>query len=67
MNKLKELRAKSGLKQTEVSEQSGINLSTLQKLELDVNDVRIARVDTVYKLAKFYGVTMEEIIGEDKL
>ena len=62
MNKLKELRISKGLTQQQLSELSGVKISTLQKYENDVNDIKRARVDMLYKLSQALGTTIEQLI-----
>ena len=53
--KLKEIRQKKGLTQQELSVQSGINLSTIQKLECGKNKLSGARFNTVLALYRVLG------------
>ena len=53
--KLKETRQKKGLTQQELSVQSGINLSTIQKLERGANNLSGARFRTVLALYRALG------------
>lgn len=73
--KLKEIRQKKGLTQQELSVQSGINLSTIQKLERGENNLSGAKFSTVLALYRVLGsdvfivagMTEEEINNEKKL
>lgn len=56
--KLKEIRQKKGLTQQELSVQSGINLSTIQKLERGENNLSGAKFSTVLAL---YGVLGSDV------
>ena len=53
--KLKEIRQKKGLTQQELSVQSGINLSTIQKLERGENNLSGATFSTVLALYMVLG------------
>ena len=73
--KLKETRQKKGLTQQELSVQSGINLSTIQKLERGANNLSGARFSTILPLYRVLGADVfiaagmaeEEINNEKKL
>ena len=73
--KLKEIRQKKGLTQQELSVQSGINLSTIQKLERGENNLSGAKFSTFLALYRVLGgdafiaagMTEEEINNEKKL
>lgn len=73
--KLKETRQKKGLAQQELSVQSGINLSTIQKLERGENNFSGAKFSTVLALYRVLGsdvfiaagMTEEEINNEKKV
>lgn len=73
--KLKEIRQKKGLTQQELSVQSGINLSTIQKLEIGENNLSGAKFSTVLALYRVLGsdvfiaagMTEEKINNEKKL
>jgi transcriptional regulator with XRE-family HTH domain len=58
--KIKKLREDQNLSQREVAEHINITQASYHKLESD--KVR-AKVDTLEKLAKFFGVSFEEIRG----
>lgn len=58
--KLKELREKTKLTQTEVARISGINLRNYNKYE---NSVTEPDIETLCKLADFYRTTIDEIVG----
>jgi len=53
--KLKEIRQKKGLTQQELSVQSGINLSTIQKLERGENNLSGAKFSTILALYRVLG------------
>ena len=60
--KIKELRQKLGISQREVSEKLEIPQTTLFSYENNVSDPNIA---TLIKLADFYHVTIDELIGRE--
>jgi transcriptional regulator with XRE-family HTH domain len=59
--KLRDLRDENKLKLTELSEKTGIPVSTLQRMESD-EDVRIGYQDA-WGLAKFYNVSADYLFG----
>jgi len=63
MHRLKELRKEKGWKQSDLTEKSGVNLSTIQKIESGVNDITKAQFCTLYPLAKAFGVSIEYLVG----
>lgn len=67
MNKLKEIREQRGLLQKELADMSGIKLATVQKLDGGVNNINKAQAETLYKLSKALGVSMEDLIDTDEL
>lgn len=60
--KLKELRSKKKLTIAQVSEMLGINTNTYAKYERCERDVS---TETLSKLADFYGVTTDYLLGRD--
>jgi len=59
---LKKLREKINLTQTEVARISGINLRNYNKYE---NNVTEPDIETLCKLADFYHVTIDELVGHE--
>ncbi len=59
-NKLKELRKSKKATQTEVAVYLGIKQNTYSQYE---NDVRQPDIDTVAKLALFFEVSIDELVG----
>ncbi len=59
-NKLKELRKLKKATQTEVADYLGIKQNTYSQYE---NDVRQPDIDTVAKLAMFFEVSIDELVG----
>lgn len=60
-NRIGKLRRGAGMTQQQLAAKSGVNLVTLQKLENGKNRVLGAKVETVLRLAKALGVTVEEL------
>lgn len=56
--KLRELREKAGYKQIEIAEKVGLSLSTYSAYEIGY---RTIPTDVAEKLAKIYGMTVEDI------
>ena len=63
-HKLKELRSKKSLTIAQVSEKLGINTNTYAKYERCERDVS---TETLSKLAGFYGVTTDYLLGREPL
>ena len=59
---LKEIRISKGMTQTEVGEVIGIGKTTYATWEQCRS---MPDVDTLYRLAKYYGVTMDQMYGMD--
>lgn len=59
---LKKLREKTKLTQTEVARISGINLRNYNKYE---NNMTEPDISTLCKLADFYHVTIDELVGRN--
>jgi transcriptional regulator with XRE-family HTH domain len=62
--KLGDIRRAAGLSQQELSEKSGVKLTTLQKLESGVNDIMGAKVGTVLALVRALGTTVEDLVDQ---
>lgn len=62
MNRMKELREAKGLSKSAVAEAVGITVSTILKYEAGRTQ---PSVYAAWKLAKLYGVTIEEMMGYD--
>ena len=67
MNRLKQIREQKGLSQKELAKLSGVKLATVQKLDGGVNNVNKAQGETLYKLVKVLGISMEDLIAVEKL
>lgn len=62
VSNLKIMRIKKGMKQSELSEISGVPLKCIGNYEQLRRDINKARVDIVYNLAAALGCRMEEIL-----
>ena len=62
MTTIKEARLNAGLTQEELAIKSGVKLSTLQKLERGVNSINGATAETVLRLARALGVSIDELV-----
>ncbi len=60
--RLKELRAETGLTQDQLSEQLGIPKNTLARYEADI---RLPTTKYAYMLARYFGISMNELFDED--
>lgn len=63
MKKLKELRANSGMSQSQLAAKSGVNLRMIQYYEQGAKDIKKASGETILKLAQALGCSMEDIIA----
>ena len=59
---LKRIRKIYGYSQSELSERSGVGLRSIQMYEQRNKDINKASADTIYRLAKVLGCTMEDLI-----
>lgn len=60
MNKLKELRKEKGMTIKTMSEQLGLHINQYCRYENGGN----LRLDVAFRIAKYFGVTVEDIWGE---
>ncbi len=60
--RLKKLRESRGLSQSELAKASGVSLRSIQMYEQRVNDIDKAQAQTVYKLSRVIGCTMEDLL-----
>ena len=59
---LKRIRSTYGFTQAELAERSGVSLRSIQMYEQRNKNINKASVDTMYRLAKVLGCTMEDLI-----
>ncbi len=64
LNNLKKLRKKKGWSQERLARESGISYQTLIKIEQD--RIKTPRLDTLIKLAKALGVSLDKLVGPQK-
>ena len=62
MNKLKELRKIEKLTQNEIAEKNDIPLTTYKRYE---NGERTPNIETLCKLADYYNVSLDYLVGRD--
>ena len=60
--RLKLLRESRGLSQTELAKRSGVSLRSIQMYEQRVNDIDKAQAQTVYKLSRVIGCSIEDLL-----
>ena len=60
---IKNIRKASGFSQVEVSKATGISQSTLSWIE---SDQGVPNIQQCVKLADFYGISLDELVGRDK-
>lgn len=63
---LQQLRESKNLTQREVSEQSGVNLRTLQDYEQMHKKISSAKAETLFKMSTVLGCTMEDLLLSDR-
>lgn len=59
---LKELRIKNNLSQSQLANQAGISVRTLQDYEQERKNINCAKAITVYKLSKILNCNIEDIL-----
>lgn len=59
---LKRIRTVYGFTQAELAQRSGVSLRSIQMYEQRNKDINKASVDTIYRLAKVLGCTVEDLI-----
>ena len=60
--RLKKLRESRGLTQAELAKVSGVSLRSIQMYEQRVNDIDKAQAQTIYKLSRVIGCSMEDLL-----
>ena len=60
--RLKKMRESRGLSQSELAKISGVSLRSIQMYEQRVNDIDKAQAQTIYKLSRVIGCSMENLI-----
>ena len=59
---LKRIRTTYGCTQVELAKRSGVSLRSIQMYEQRNKDINKASVDTIYRIAKVLGCTMEDLV-----
>ena len=59
------MRKARGMTQQDLSNASGVKLTTIQKLDTGSHAIMRAQVGTVIQLARALGTTVEELVGQD--
>lgn len=59
---LSRIRKNRGLSQSELAEQSGINVRNIQMYEQRINNIDKAQAHTLYKLSRVLGCDMEDLL-----
>lgn len=62
MKKLKKLRTENRYKLKDIAEVSGVSIQAVHQWE---NGETLPPVDKLAKVARFYGCTVDELIGDD--
>lgn len=61
---LKRIRTTYGCSQKKLAEMSGVSLRSIQMYEQRNKDINKAQSDSLYRLAKVLGCTMEDLLEE---
>ena len=67
MTRLKELREAKGYSQSQFAEMCGVSVRTIQQYEQGRRRLDDASAERVYLIAKTLSVTMEELLGYEKI
>ena len=62
MSKLKEIRERKGLSQSQLVEKSGVGIKSIQSYEQGLRDINKTQALTLYKLALALEVKMEDLL-----
>lgn len=62
--KLKRIRENRGISQSELAEMSGVKLRSIQMYEQRVNDIDKAQAQTLYKISRVLGCSVEDILED---
>ena len=60
--RLKKMRESRGLSQSELAKISGVSLRSIQLYEQRVNDIDKSQAQTIYKLSRVIGCSMEDLL-----
>ena len=64
MNRLKQLREERNINQKELADEVGIYWGTIAKWEQGANDMRDAKYSNLKKLACYFGVSIDYLVGD---
>lgn len=65
MTKLKKIRMTVGLTQQQLADETGLKLTSIQKLESGANNINKAWAITVYTLAKALNCSVGDLLEEE--
>lgn len=63
MGRLKDMREKAGMSQSQLASKADVNVRMIQHYEQGSKEINKAEVMTVYKLSKALGCKMEDIMN----
>jgi transcriptional regulator with XRE-family HTH domain len=66
VNRLQEWRKKRGLSQNDLAKVTKVSISTIKKLESGERDIAKTGIGIMMIFAKTLGVTLEQLVQEDK-
>ena len=66
MTFLQQLRKEKGYTQQDLCSLSSISISTIQKLESGVNDIKNANVSIIMAIARALNISVEELIRQSE-
>lgn len=66
MSKLKDIREKKNMSQSQLAKLSGVNFRTIQDYEQDKRSINKARVQTLYALSWALGCKIEDLVEFEK-
>ena len=64
-NKFKSVREAAGFSVAAVAKGTGISINTLLNYDQGQRHISLASAEIVYKIARFFGISMEELFEED--
>lgn len=67
MKTLQDRRLELGLSQSQFAKAAGINVRKLQDYEQGHSDINKAAAETIYKLARFLGCRMEDLLDLERI
>lgn len=67
MSKLKEMRNLANISRTELAEQTGLNIRTIEAYEQRRRDINSADMKTLLKICKVLGCKLDDIVDDPEL